>query len=237
MEYLLGLAKKLSLTWMGPMHWKPGAQIVQYEMWGRGIGAARPVTVVADVLSHIALYSHPGTPIVSRGNANFRSLGLTERIELDIRMLDPSVGKLRDVMSPDNHVLTLTPHGSWHSVLLFWSSEWQFKTWYVNFQSPIRRVRHGVQLHDYVLDLVVGPDMSWSWKDMDEFEHLIARGFFSVNQVSSIRAEADRMVRTIESVGPPFCDGWEDWRPDQSWPVPRLPNDWLDVDWMESRTS
>ena len=98
-------------------------------------------------------------------------------------------------------------------------------------------MRQGVQLHDYVLDIVVRPGMSWTWKDVDEFEELIARGFFSAEHVSSIRAEAAQVVRTIESVGPPFCDGWEDWRPDPSWAVPRLPDDWFGVDWEEPGTS
>ena len=109
-----------------------------------------------------------------------------------------------------------------------------FKIWYVNFQSPIRRVRQGVQLHDHALDIVVQPDMSWSWKDEDEFEVLASRGFISVEQVSSIRAEAARIGSAIESVGSPFCDGWEDWRPDPSWPIPRLPEYWLDAAWMGS---
>ena len=203
-------------------------------MLGRGIGLARPVTVVDDGPSRIVLYSHPGTQTATRGIGNYKSLRLPERIELKNRMLDPGVGEFREVKTPDNHVLTITPHDSWHSVMLFWSPEWQLKTWYVNFQSPIRRVRHGVQLHDYALDIVVRPDMSWSWKDEDEFEILVSRGFFGVDQALSIRAEAARMVHTIESVGSPFCDGWEDWRPDPSWPVPRLPNDWFDVAWMES---
>ena len=88
-------------------------------------------------------------------------------------MLDPSLGELRDVITSGNHVLTFTPPNSWHSVWLFWSPDWQFKTWYVNFQSPLRRLRRGVQIHDYALDIVVRPDMSWSWKDVDEFEELI----------------------------------------------------------------
>ena len=212
------------------MGWKPGSQIVQYEMLGRAIGLARPVTVIEDGSGHIALYSHPGTPMVTRGIDNYRSLSLSERIELTMRMLDPSVGEFREVKTPDNHVLTLTPHDAWHSVMLFWSPEWQLQRWYVNLQAPISRVRRGVQVHDYALDVVVRPDMSWSWKDEDEFESLISRGFFSAHQVSSIRAEAARMVRKIESVGPPFCDGWEGWRPDPSWPVPQLPDHWFDLD-------
>ena len=211
------------------MKWKPGDQIVQYEMLGRGIGLARPVTVVADGANDIVLYSHPGTQIATRGVVNYRSLGLSERIDIRYRMLDPEVGEFREATTPDSHVLTLTPHESCHSVMLFWSPEWQFKSWYVNFQSPIHRVRHGVQLHDYALDLVVNPDMSWSWKDEDEFEVLITGGFFSADQVSSIRTEAARLVHAIESVGSPFCDSWEDWRPDPNWPTPPLPDDWFDL--------
>ena len=162
-----GPTRKPLLTWTARMHWKPGAQIVLYEMWGRGIGTARPVTVVDDAADRIALYSHPGTPIVTRGTENRGSLGLSERIELMIRTLDPGVGEFREGTSPDSHVLALTPVDSWHSVMLFWSSEWQFKNWYVNLQSPLRRVRHGVQIHDCALDLVVKPDLSWSWKDVD----------------------------------------------------------------------
>ena len=78
----------------------------------------------------------------------------------------------------------------------------------MKLQSPLRRVRQGVQLHDHVLDIVVRPDMSWTWKETDEFEALIAHGFFSAEQEASIRDEAARMVRTIESVGRPFSDGW-----------------------------
>ena len=215
------------------MYWKPGAQIVQYEMWGRGIGAARPVTVVEDVSTHIALYSHPGTRIVTRAIENRYSLSMPERIELYIRMLDPSLREFRDVMTSEKHVLTLTPPNSWYSVWLFWSPDWQFENWYVNFQSPLRRLRGGVQIHDYALDIVVHPDMSWSWKDVDEFEELIERGFFAAKQVSAIRAEADRMVRRIESGARPFCDGWENWRPDQDWPVPSLPSDWTDAGMAE----
>ena len=97
-------------------------------MLGRGIGLARPVTVVDDGPSRIVLYSHPGTQTATRGIGNYKSLRLSERIELKNRMLDPGVGEFREVKTPDNHVLTITPHDSWHSVMLFWSPEWQLKT-------------------------------------------------------------------------------------------------------------
>ena len=38
------------------------------------------------------------------------------------------------------------------------------------------------------------------------------------------------VVRTIEGIGPPYGDSWERWRPDPSWPILQLPDDWSDID-------
>lgn len=126
-------------------------------------------------------------------------------------------------------MLALYDADSWHSVLLFWSIDWQFKFWYVNLQTPLRRLRRGFASQDMVLDIVVRPDMTWGWKDVDEFEVLATEGFFSAEEEASVRAAADRMVAVIENRGAPFCIGWEDWRPDENWQVPLLPQDWLDL--------
>lgn len=211
------------------MSWQSGTQIVQFEMWGEGVATARPVTVVRDTASYIALYSHPSTRIVTRGLENRGTLELRERIDLYMAALDPRIREFRDVVSSEKNVLTITRPDSWHSIWLFWSSEWEFENFYVNFQSPLRRLRHGVAYHDFVLDIVAQPDMSWSWKDMDEFNELSARGFFTDDQKTRIRDEADKMAATIDSQGAPFSDGWENWRPDFAWPTPRLPNNWSDI--------
>lgn len=207
------------------MSWKSGTQIVQYETWGGEIGTARPVTVVEDSPDTIVLYSHPGAPIVTRGIEYRRALSMSERIELYLRALDPGFSDFRDATSPNRHVLAIYDSDSWHSVLLFWSIDWEFKFWYVNFQTPLKRAPRGIAFQDCVLDIVVQPDMSWSWKDADEFQELTARGFFSREEESAVRAEANRMVSTIERRGAPFCDGWEDWQSDSNWPRPHLPDD------------
>ena len=208
------------------MHWKLGDQTVLYEMWGRGTAGARPETAVEDVPNYLVLYSHLGVTIATRVIPDRRSLSLSERIDMMTRGVDPNVAEFRDVVMPSHsHVLTLTPPDSGHAVWLFWSSDWEFKSWCVNLQSPLRRVRQGVQFHGYVLDIVVSPHMSWTWKDADEFDALIARGFFSTEQATSIRAEAARVVRTIKCVGRPFCDGWPDWCQNPGWLAPRLPDD------------
>jgi hypothetical protein len=62
-------------------------------------------------------------------------------------------------------------------------------------------------------------------KDFDQLTGAVAAGRFT-------RAEADQFVerareaeQRIASWESPFCDGWETWRPDQSWPLPHLPPD------------
>ena len=129
-------------------------------------------------------------------------------------------------VSGSRHVLTLTPPGAAHSVWLFWASGWGFLFWYVNLQKPIARTPRGILVQDQALDIVASPDLAWNWKDEDDFQALMERGFFTREEAASIRAEGERMVDAIERNAPPFCEGWETWRPDAAWPVPQIPEDW-----------
>ena len=208
------------------MHWEPGTQILQQNLWRDRLTVSRPVTVVEDVSNYLALYTHSHAPYRTMAIKDRYSIPVSERIDIYMDMVNPDFGHLEERESGDYHVLTLNPPNSWHSVWLFWTVEWQLKFWYVNLQTPIRRTSRGILVQDCALDIVVDPDMSWSWKDEDEFRELTNRGFFTEGQVSSIRAEADRMVQVIEVKASPFSDGWEKWRPNMSWSVPKIPEDW-----------
>ena len=208
------------------VRWEPGTQIIQQDMWGERLVTSRPVTVVEDLSDYLALYSHPNAPFRSNTIRDRYAFPVSRRIDMFMEMIDPVVGPLEGRLSGDRHVLTLNPPDSWHSVWLFWTVEWQVELWYVNLQAPIRRTSRGILVRDYALDIQIEPDMSWSWKDEDEFAELIDRGFFTEQQVSSIRAEADRMARVVEEKASPFSDGWESWRPNPSWSVPEMPEDW-----------
>jgi hypothetical protein len=72
--------------------------------------------------------------------------------------------------------LTLHPPGVAHCIRLFWDAEWRFLTWYVNLEDPYTRTERGIQTNDHTLDVVITPDMEWSWKDEPEFEALVAAG-------------------------------------------------------------
>jgi predicted RNA-binding protein associated with RNAse of E/G family len=72
-----------------------------------------------------------------------------------------------------------------------------------------------------VLDVWIEPDGSWEWKDEDELENAIEIGLITDDHAAAARAEGERVIAAW-----PFPTGWEDFRPDSGWHLPRLPEDW-----------
>ncbi len=203
--------------------WNPGTQILQQDLWGDKLITARPVTVVEDKADRLVLYTHPNAPYRSITARNRHSVPVIERIDLWETLAHTP---LETRVSGPYHVLTLTPPNSWHSVWLFWDLAWSVHCWYVNLQFPTHRRPRGIMVRDCALDIRVEPDLSWSWKDRDEFDELVSRGWFADDDQASLLAEADTMARTVSEQLSPFSEGWEHWRPDPSWSLPTPPHDW-----------
>ncbi|MGD9891036.1 MAG: DUF402 domain-containing protein [Dehalococcoidia bacterium] len=202
--------------------WRPGTVIVQEEYWRQQLVTVRPVTVVEDSRALIALFSHAGAPLLTGAMRNRQTVPLAERVRVYLSDEQP---QLRDSFARAN-VLTLTPPNAYHSIWLFWDRDWNLTTWYVNLQPPLRRTPQGVVVGDYLLDLVATPDLQWSWKDEDEFEAVCAEGVFTDGEQRTIREAGQGMAERIEARGWPFNSEWPRWRPDPSWPMPSLPDDW-----------
>ena len=109
-------------------------------------------------------------------------------------------------------VLQLWRDGAAHAVWLLGDA------WYVNLQEPFRRSPGGVDTADHLLDLVRSRDGRWTWKDEHELAAALERGYLGEHEAAAVRAEAERVI-----AADPFPTGWEDWKPDPSWPVPSLP--------------
>ncbi len=116
--------------------------------------------------------------------------------------------------------------GRAHSVWLSWRDDGEFVGFYVNLEEPYRRTAIGFDTNDHTLDIVVTPDLRWSWKDERLLEGQLRQGNYSAELVAEIRQEAASVISAIESRGAPFTDGWERWRPDPTWPTPVLPATW-----------
>jgi predicted RNA-binding protein associated with RNAse of E/G family len=120
--------------------------------------------------------------------------------------------------------------GRWHSVWVFQEIQAdgsrRFAGYYVNLEEPFRRTASGFDTNDHSLDIVVDPDLTWSWKDQDDFEDRVRQGVYSEPFAQEVRAEAARVIAAIETRASPFSDGWDRWTPDPTWDVPVLPPNW-----------
>jgi hypothetical protein len=167
---------------------------------------AQACRVVEDSDQLIALWMPRGTPTylpIDREGKRIR--------------IPPEDWELEPVESWTRDAVTLTRPGRAYSIYVFWR-EGAFEHWYVNFEEPLRRSPVGFDTFDHKLDLIVRPDGSYEWKDEDELEQAAALGLVDAD---AVRAEANRVLDEW-----PFPTGWEDWRPDPSWPVPQLPDGW-----------
>jgi hypothetical protein len=203
--------------------WAPGTQILWRFVREGQVRTVRPMTVVADRPDLLVAWLAGGTPIQRASlpdGSDIRTAALADRFRLGRRPM-PSVWH-------GTGILKLVPWGSAHSVWLFWDPGWELRGWYVNLEAPHRRWHSGVDTTDHVLDIWVTPDRRWEWKDEDEFAEALAAGRFSARDATEIQAEGARVVEKIERWDSPFQDGWENFRPEESWPIPELPAGWED---------
>lgn len=195
----------------------------RYPRWGRGdvipvrhvragkVWFAHPAIVVEDARDRLILFEPAG------------SLRQCSHIDFATGQVTPP----RPMRRHTTDALIIMPVGAAHTISLFWrTGSGHFLCWYVDLQEPFRRAGGGVVTWDQSLDIVVGPDLRWSWKDEDHLARLPALGLGGENEVTEIRKEGERVVRLIEDRSRPFNEDWLGWRPDPAWPIPELPVDW-----------
>jgi Protein of unknown function (DUF402) len=191
----------------------PGEVVALREIWKGRVWKARPWIVVHDRPEQLALFIPRGTRTkIPEGDSG------VPRDSWELR--DGTFG---------HDALRLAEPGAAHSILLFWR-DGALRNWYVNLERPLERSLVGFDYLDQELDIVVEPDRSWHFIDEDEFEEAQRLGVLSAEEAAGVRAEAERVIERIERWGPPFCDGWENWRPDPAWPPPELPEGWEAVE-------
>ena len=115
-----------------------------------------------------------------------------------------------------------------HAVWVSWLGAGAHLGWYVNLQRPYRRFGNGIEAMDLMLDIVVDRDLTWRWKDDDEFDEILRRGLFDPATETLVRGEASGVIERIERQEPPFCEAWPSWKPDPHWPIPLLAEGWAE---------
>jgi hypothetical protein len=178
------------------------------ELWRERVWRIVPARVVAEEHGATLLWHPEATPVL-RPFAGGREL----RIPGD----EPWTLEAR---SSATECLVFVRPGARSSLWLMWEHG-VFMHWYVNFERETKWRGACFDLVDEKLDLVVLANGTSRLKDEDELVEAARRGYLDETEV---RAELERVLAR-----PPWPTGWEEWRPDASWPTPQLPEGWESV--------
>jgi protein associated with RNAse G/E len=207
--------------------WERGRTIVHQEVWDGRLWAARPLTVVDDTPERSLLWIPYGT----RRRVPVTPPHRRDPPDIHRRTIDNLVHRdwhlghhVWDVSS-----LWILRPDDWHSTLVSWRPDGSHLGWYVNLQRPMRRHRFGFEAMDLMLDVVAEPDLSWRWKDREEFEEIVERRLLPADVAEQVMTEALAVIADIEHRRAPFDEPWPHWRPDPSWGLPCLPSGWDEI--------
>ena len=208
------------------MTWNNG-DVITYR-WRRKqpFDVALPMRVVEDRDDLTVLYVAVGTPMKAEATADGRVMSREVAPFVERQRI---VGGYVDWRWTTNHALMFAFPDSLASIWLFFKEDtWELNFYYVNIQAPLTRTEIGFDGADYMLDIVVQPDFSWEWKDLDEFADAREYEILPAVLLDQIQAAGDATIPLIESRGFPFNAGYETWRADPSWTVPKLAENWAD---------
>lgn len=193
------------------MRWRRGDVIVRREIWRGRPWMGSTVRVVSDDEALLATFLPEGTPFAFpdgrwpggrhpwHGRAGWEGHG----------------------------VLQLQRPGDAYAVWVFWEGpDRELACWYVNLQEPFRRTAAGIDTYDQELDIVVEPDGSWAFKDVDELELRIREGRFTEAEAAGIRAEGERLAGELAAGRRWWDEAWAGWLPDPAWGPTPLPEGW-----------
>lgn len=114
-------------------------------------------------------------------------------------------------------------HAVWH----FWTGEERtFACWYINLQTAFVRTAIGFDTMDLELDLVVLPDGSWAFKDIDVLPARVAEGRLTQTVVDHVLRLGDQLGADLDAGRWWWDTSWAEWRPDPTDAVPALAVDW-----------
>jgi hypothetical protein len=202
----------------------PGELVVYHEIWHGDVWAARPMIVAQDEDDLVVLWFPKGTgwkrpiPHPAHPPRTDRSERLAQCLVLREWIFEDAEWEVA--------TLVLVRPGDWHAIWVSWLDDGTQWGWYVNLQEPVRRTPIGFATMDLALDVLVGNDRSWRWKDEDELDTFVVMGVIDVAVAERIREEGLRVARRAERNEPPFSEPWPEWKPDPSWPLPVLSEGW-----------
>jgi hypothetical protein len=202
--------------------WKLGDCVTWRNIAGGRVWSAIPAIVVKDSPEEVALAVLPGAECMAPEDYSKGKQNGKRRWDFKDRPW-----KLDNHIWHTSRLLFLLEPQKYYSIAYFWKQAInQFECYYINFQLPFCRSHSGFDTLDLELDMVIEPDFSWQWKDLDEYQKGIDSGIILKEWVTEIECARIEVLERLAQRKYPFDNSWLDWCPDPSWSPPKLPADW-----------
>jgi hypothetical protein len=165
-----------------------------------------PVTVVSDDGDVLAVRLDPGSPFTFYDHPH-----------------GPHPWNSHDSWA-SSVVLQLHKTDAAYGVWKFFAADGTFLHWYINFEAPVVRHPDAFDTDDHGLDLIVHPDGSRTWKDVQDLHWQRVEGRIDLATVARVLAAAAEVTELLDA-GTAWWASWADWRPGPPGrPTPPAPN-------------
>jgi predicted RNA-binding protein associated with RNAse of E/G family len=202
--------------------WKPGDVIAGRGIYRERVWNVVPAFVVADSSEELVLALIPGTECMYEENYAKGKKNNSRRS--DYKDED---WVLKEFVWRTNRVLSIVEPEKYYSIMFFWNHEHnKFLGYYVNFQLPFKRSHCGFDTLDLDLDIHIEPDLSFHWKDEDDYQIAVDRGVIFSEWIQGIEDAKKEIFDKLERRQYPFDGAWLNWMPDPNWSPPKLPLNW-----------
>ena len=202
--------------------WNPDDIIVWRGIHRNRVWHAQPTFVVKDSPEEMVLALLPG----AKGTAepSYAKAKNNSKHWWDFKDED---WQLVNYIWQTNRLLFILEPEKYYSIIYFWNhANNEFLCYYINFQLPFQRSHCGIDTLDLELDLIINPDFSYEWKDVEDYERAIDREMIFPEWMEGIDTAKQEILERLDKRQYPFDGSWLDWKPDPNWSPPTLPETW-----------
>jgi protein associated with RNAse G/E len=202
--------------------WRSGDVIVWRGVFRNRLWHAQTVIVVKDTPEEMCVTLLPGTECVApEGYLDGKD---SAKRRWSFKDKD---WKLENYAWRTNRLLILLEPDTYYSTMYFWRADSNdFLLYYINFQLPFQRSHCGIDTLDLDLDLIINPDLSFRWKDEDDYQKAIDHEVIMPEWTQAIEIAKKEIFNKLEKRQYPYDGSWLNWMPDPDWLPPKLPKNW-----------
>lgn len=186
--------------------WNPGDVVMWKGIINNKVWHVQPTSAVKDRLKELALTLLPGTECLADETyplGKQRSNRWWDCRDNDW-VMKPYIWRTNRLL------LILEPETSF-STILFWDhAADEFICYYINFQLPFKRSHTSLDTLDLELDIIIHPNFTYEWKDLEEYNAVLRQGIISAKYGLEIDAAKSEIFDRLKDQIYPFDGSWLD---------------------------